>query len=200
MKKKVALFSGSFNPIHIGHLALANYIVESSWVDELWFMVTPQNPLKTSNELLNDNTRLKLVEIAIEGYSKFKASNFEFNLPQPSYTINTLDALKQAYPEYEFYLLIGADNWLLFNQWKDYQLILQNYNLLVYPRLGYQVDAGNLPPHVHLIDSPMMEVSSTFIRESLLAGKDYRFFLRPSVYLYIKKNGLYINSSTHKDE
>lgn len=195
MCKKVAIFSGSFNPIHIGHLALANFVVESKVVDELWFMVSPQNPLKETQDLLSDEIRLELVQLAIKGYPKFKASDFEFTLPQPSYTIRTLKALKETYPSYEFHLLIGADNWLIFNQWKDYHHIIANFHLLIYPRLGYDIKKETLPKQLVLVDSPVMEVSSTFIRNSIKQGKDYRYFLHPEVFKYIKEHQLYLNTS-----
>lgn len=193
MKKKIAIFSGSFNPIHIGHLALANYICESNWIDELWFMVTPHNPLKEVRDLESNTLRLDMVQLAIQGYPKFKASDFEFALPQPSYTINTLDALKEKYPEYEFYLLIGADNWDLFDKWKDSDKLISKYNLLIYPRVGHTINKENLPEHVYYIDSPVIEVSSTFIRENIEKGKDFRYFLHPNVYSFIKDKKLYTN-------
>ncbi len=116
----IGIFSGSFNPVHIGHLALANYLCEYEGLDEVWFMVTPHNPLKEETLLMDDELRLKLVQLAVAGYPKFRASDFEFRLPRPSYTVHTLDSLKQAYPEYTFYLIIGSDNWNLFSQWKEF--------------------------------------------------------------------------------
>ena len=190
--KKIAIFSGSFNPIHIGHLALANYICELGWIDELWFMVTPHNPLKSTTTLAPDHARLEMVKLAINGYDKFKASSFEFNLPQPSYTIKTLEALKLQYPECNFHLLIGADNWHLFDQWKDSNKIIDQFNLLIYPRVGYPVDQNLLPNNVQYVDSPVIEVSSTFIRENIENGKDFRYFLHPSVHQFITDNKLYI--------
>ena len=194
MKKKIAIFGGSFNPIHIGHLALANFICEESWVDELWFMVTPLNPLKEADDLLPNQVRLEMVESAIAGYPHFKASDIEFTLPQPSYSINTLNYLRERDPDKQFFLVIGADNWALFDKWKSAKEIINNYNLLVYPRPGYSVDINNLPTSVHYINSPKLEVSSTFIRDSLLAGKDMRYFLHPNVFQYIVNNNLFSHS------
>lgn len=191
MRKKVALFGGSFNPIHIGHLALANYICEEQWVDELWFLLTPENPLKQHKNQLDEHVRLEMVQAAIKGYHKFKASDFEFHLPRPSYTINTLKALNENYPEYEFHLVIGADNWVAFNQWKSYKEILANFHILIYPRNGYTIDSDSLPPNVQFIETPQIEVSSTFIRESLKKRMDIRYFLHAEVYTYIQNNKLY---------
>lgn len=191
MRKKVALFGGSFNPIHIGHLALANYICEEQWVDELWFLLTPENPLKQHKNQLDEHVRLEMVQAAIKGYHKFKASDFEFHLPRPSYTINTLKALNENYPEYEFHLVIGADNWVAFDQWKSYKEILANFHILIYPRNGYTIDSDSLPPNVQFIETPQIEVSSTFIRESLKKKMDIRYFLHAEVYTYIQNNKLY---------
>lgn len=134
---RTGIFGGSFNPVHIGHLALANYLCEYGEVDEVWLLVSPQNPFKQQSELLDDHTRLELVQKAVAGYSRFRASDFEFSLPRPSYTIHTLQALSAAYPEREFYLIIGADNWQAFQKWKSPEVILEQYHLLIYPRQGY---------------------------------------------------------------
>lgn len=191
MSKRVAVFSGSFNPIHIGHLALANYVCEADLVDELWFMVTPENPLKQDQLLADDKIRLEMVQLAITGYPKFKLCDLEFKLPRPSYTINTLEALKREYPTYEFSLLIGADNWNSFHKWKDHDRILELVNLLIYPRMDYEVERSSLPSKVKLIDSPIIEISSTLIRQMIEMGKDFRYFLYPSVFEFIQKHRLY---------
>lgn len=190
-KLRTGVFGGSFNPIHIGHLALANYLCENGYIDELWFLVSPQNPFKQNLSLLNDNIRLKLVQSAIKGYPHFHASDFEFNLPKPSYTVNTLNKLSESYPERDFYLIIGADNWAAFDRWKSPEEILSRHHILIYPRLGYEIDFDSLPQNVKAVDSPLIEVSSTFIRESILQGKDVRYFLHPAVYDIIEKNNLY---------
>lgn len=190
-KLRTGIFGGSFNPIHIGHLALANYLCENGYIDELWFLVSPQNPFKQNQSLLDDNMRLKLVEAAIKGYPRFHVSDFEFSLPKPSYTVTTLNKLSEAYPDRDFYLIIGADNWVAFDRWKSPEEILSRHHVLIYPRLGYEINSESLPPRVKAVDSPLIEVSSTFIRESLAQGKDVRYFLHPSVYEIIEKERLY---------
>ncbi|WP_300700440.1 nicotinate (nicotinamide) nucleotide adenylyltransferase [Bacteroides sp.] len=188
----IGLFSGSFNPIHIGHLALANYLCEYEGLDEVWFMVSPHNPLKSEEQLMDDEFRLELVKLAIEGYSKFRASDFEFRLPRPSYTVNTLDELRRSYPEYTFHLIIGSDNWALFPRWYESERILAENRILVYPRPGYPVDAASLPENVKLTSSPVFEISSTFIREALNAGKNICYFLHPAVYARLKEHAAYL--------
>ena len=178
----IGIFSGSFNPIHVGHLALANYLCEFGGLDELWFLVTPRNPFKVGQDLLPDALRLELVQLAVEGYPKFRASDFEFHLSQPSYTIHTFDRLKKVYPQHTFHLIIGSDNWHSFSRWYQSERLLAENPILIYPRSGYPVDVSSLPPRVRLVDSPVLEISSTFIRESIEAGKDVRYFLHPRVY------------------
>lgn len=183
---KTGIFGGSFNPIHIGHLALANYLCEYSDLEEIWFLVSPHNPLKEQADLWDDNLRLELVELAIAGYPRFRASDFEFHLPRPSYTINTLDALQEAYPEREFTLIIGADNWAIFPRWYRAIEILTKHRVMVYPRLGYSINSEDLPPSVQVVDTPLLEISSTLIRQALKEGKDMRYFLHPAVYERLK--------------
>lgn len=191
MKQKTGIFGGSFNPIHIGHLALANYLCEFGGLDEIWFMISPQNPLKQQEDLLDDAERLELARLATEGYDKFRVSDFEFNLPRPSYTIHTLRALRQSYPEREFYLIIGADNWTIFDQWKDYKQIISENKLLIYRRPEYPIAKETLPTNVTPVHTPLLDISSTFIRESIREGKDMRYFLHPSVYARINEKKLY---------
>ena len=152
---EIGIFSGSFNPIHIGHLALANYLCEYEGLDELWFMVSPHNPLKEKGELMEGAFRLRLVELAIQGYPKFHASDFEFHLPQPSYTVHTLEKLCEAYPQHRFYLIIGSDNWASFHRWREWERILNENHLLIYPRPGYPVDKAVLPANVRLVECPV---------------------------------------------
>lgn len=188
----IGIFSGSFNPIHIGHLILANYIVEFTDIDEVWFLVSPRNPLKQQSELLDEGRRLEMVELALEEYPKMKASDFEFSLPRPSYTVHTLDRLKEAYPQHAFNLIIGSDNWFVFENWKNYEQIIENYAIKIYPRLGHRI---SIQPRqrksVEALDAPVVEISSTFIRESIAEGKDIKAFLPEGIYEYINNNDLY---------
>lgn len=181
-KIRTGIFGGSFNPIHIGHLALANYLCEYNEVDELWFLISPHNPLKEQTTLWDDHLRLELVKSAIADYPRFHASDFEFHLPRPSYTIHTLNALREAYPAREFTLIIGADNWELFPRWHKSEEILANYPVLIYPRPGHAIDKRRLPSSVKAVDTPLLDISSTFIRQALKEGKDLRYFLHPAVY------------------
>lgn len=183
---KVGIYTGSFNPVHIGHLALANYLCEFEGLDEVWFMVSPRNPFKQEDELMGDALRLELVRLAVEGYPKFRASDFEFHLSRPSYTVHTLEALRQTYPEHEFYYIMGSDNWASFTRWYEWKRILDENQILIYPRPGYPVQQEALPAHARLVSSPVFEVSSTFIRRALHDGKDIRYFLHPAVYHRLK--------------
>ena len=193
-KIRTGIFGGSFNPIHIGHLALANYLCEFGEVDEVWFLVSPQNPFKQQQHLLDDTSRLRLVEASVAGYPHFHASDFEFNLPKPSYTVHTLEKLSEAYPERDFYLIIGGDNWTAFDRWKAPEEILSKHHILVYPRRGYEFDKNTLPARVKAVDTPLLEVSSTFIRHCIAEGKDIRYFLHPKAYQIIQEEGLYQTS------
>lgn len=189
----VGVFSGSFNPVHIGHLILANYVVEFTNIDEVWFLVSPQNPFKEEHDLLDESVRYEMVKLALQDFSRFRASDFELSLPKPSYTINTLDALKVAYPDDDFTLIIGSDNWFDFEKWKKYDKILENYTLKIYPRLDYRISIPlRLKNRVEALDAPVIEISSTFIRESIADGKNMRAFIPESVYKYIIEKGLYI--------
>lgn len=190
-KRRIGIFSGSFNPIHHGHLMLANYIVEFCKLDEVWFVVSPRNPFKSENELLPEENRLIMVKEAIKGYNKFKASDIEFNLPKPSYTINTLEKLKDSYPNNEFKLIIGEDNLINIKKWKDYTKIINDFGLIVYKRY-IMLDAGIYDKNIQIInDSPIITISSTFIRESIKNNKDVRYFLPIEVWNIIKTNNYY---------
>ncbi len=187
---KTGIFSGSFNPIHIGHLALANWLCEFEGLDEVWFLVTPQNPFKERETLFDDSLRLEMTRAAVSGYSKFKVSDIEFHLPKPSYSVNTLHVLSQTYPDREFYFIMGADNWELFPRWKNHEEILSRYKLLVYPRKGHVISIPPACPNVKRVDAPLMEISSTFIREAFRAGKDIRFFLPAEVRPYFSVSSI----------
>ena len=187
---KVGIFPGSFNPVHIGHLALANYVVEYGEFDEVWFMITPHNPLKKKSELMDQEIRLAWLEKAIGDYPKFKTCTIEWGMPQPTYTINTLQKLRIMFPENTFELIIGSDNWETFHRWKDYQLILKNFKTWIYPRLGAGKTIFN-HPNVNMVKgAPKMEISSTFIRKSIRRGKDVRFLLPSGIYEDIVANNV----------
>ena len=183
--RRIGLYSGSFNPIHHGHVMLANYLVEFSDLDELWFVVSPQNPLKKKADLMDDADRLKMVELALDGDPRMKASDIEFSMPQPSYTINTLRALSERHLEDQFVFICGMDSLQSFHRWREYQAILDDYELLVFPRKGY--DGGELVrhPHVKVLETPIIEVSSTFIRNCLKEGKDVRHFMPEKAFQYL---------------
>lgn len=172
--RHIALFGGSFNPIHNGHVALARHVLRHCPVDEVWLMVSPHNPLKEPGELLPENVRYRLAAKALEGESGIRASNFEFSLPRPSYTWRTLQALEQQYPGCRFSLLIGADNWCVFSRWAHSEDILASHSLFVYPRPGYPLSAQTLPPNVHLVNAPLFPFSSTDVRRNVRVGEDIR--------------------------
>lgn len=168
--KRVALFGGSFNPIHNGHIALAESVIAADLADEVWLMVSPQNPLKEQSELRPEQVRLHLAQLALQGIDCIKVSDFEFSLPRPSFTWNTLQALKTKYPHITFTLLIGGDNWSCFDHWAHYKDILSNYSLIVYPREKTEISPNKLPPNVKLLNAPLYPYSSTLIR-SLVKSK-----------------------------
>ena len=188
---KVGLFFGSFNPVHVGHLVLANYMLEYTDLDRIWFVVSPHNPLKKKSSLLDEKQRLHLVNLAIGFNTKLKASNIEFKLPQPSFTINTLIYLQEKYPQNEFALIMGADNLESFHKWKNYEEILKHYQLYVYPRP--KNDGGELKhhPQVKLVNAPMMEISSTAIRQAIKEKKDMRYFMPEEAWQYLKEMHFY---------
>lgn len=171
---------------------LANYICEFTGLDEVWMVVTPQNPLKKSISLLEDEKRLKMVQMALKNYKKIKASDIEFQMPRPSYTINTLTRLAKDNPNKNFSLIIGADNWMLFNKWKNYETILNRFKVLVYPRLNADLSIPEfLKKQVNLVNAPIIDVSSTFIRKGIAEGLNMRAFVPEMVYDYIEENQLY---------
>ena len=189
--KKIGIYSGSFNPIHHGHVMLANYLVEFSDLDELWFVVSPQNPLKKKDELLDDAERLKMVQLAVGDDPRFRVSDIEMHLPRPSYTINTLTALSEQYLDYQFVFICGMDSLQNLHYWREYQKILDNYELLVFPREGY--DGGDLinNPSVTVLKTPILEISSTFIRQCVKEGRDVRHFMPERTFLYMKERHFY---------
>ncbi len=189
--KKIGLYFGSFNPIHVGHLLVANYIAEFGPVDEVWLVVSPHNPFKTKESLLANHHRLQLVNLAIGDYPKLKASAIEFDLPTPSYTVNTLAHLSEKYPKHQFSLIMGSDNLENFHKWKNYEAIIEHYHILVYPRNTFKGHALLDNPKFSLVNAPEVEISSSFIRQAIHDKKDVRHFLSPAVWDYVKEMHFY---------
>ncbi len=187
----IGLFFGSFNPIHIGHMVLANYMAEFTDIEKVWFVVSPHNPLKQKKSLLDQNQRLHMVNLAIGDSDLFKSSNIEFSLSQPSYTINTLAHLKEKYPQHTFSLIIGQDNLTSFHKWKNHEEILNQHKLYVYPRPSSDSCEFEAHPNVILTQAPLVEISSTFIRASLMDKKIMSGFLPESVWKYIDEMSFY---------
>jgi nicotinate-nucleotide adenylyltransferase len=188
----IGILGGSFNPVHIGHMMLASYIVQWTSLDKVWLTLSPQNPLKQPNEMMPDMQRLAMLEIATKDIENVEVCDIELSMPKPSYTINTLDLLSHRHPGKKFHLIIGSDNWNIFQQWKDYERIISDYGVIVYPRPGYPV--GNIyQDGVTVIDAPESSLSSTFIRRAIRNGKDMNFFLPNGVYKYITTRKLYQN-------
>ena len=189
---KIGLYFGSFNPIHVGHLALANYFVEFTDLQKLWFVVSPQNPLKEKKTLLADNHRLYMVRLAIENVSaKYFASNIEFEMPKPSYTIDTLTYLKEKYPENEFILIMGADNLVTLHKWKNFQELIKNHEIYVYPRPNVDLSHIKAKANYTIFEAPQIEISSSFIRKAIADEKNVDFFMPETVAKYIDEMNFY---------
>ncbi len=187
----IGILGGSFNPVHVGHMMLASYMCQFGGFDEVWLMLSPLNPLKVnSSELIPDVTRLKMLEIAIGNTPGIQVCDIELSMPRPSYTVNTLRYLAKRYPRHTFRLIIGSDNWKIFSQWKDSEMILSEFGVVIYPRPGYPIgtvyDDG-----ADVVNAPTADISSTFIRNAVARGKNMEFFLPRGVYDYIKSNKLY---------
>ena len=190
-KKSTALFFGSFNPIHVGHLIIANTILQQEGIDEVWFVVSPQNPLKERTTLLADHHRLQMVRRAIDDNYRLRACDIEMHLPVPSYTVVTLAALAEKYPEREFCLVMGSDNLATFRRWRNYEYILENYRILVYPRPGSERCELRDHPSVTMVDVPMTYISSSYIRQQIAAKRDVRYLLTEPVYKYLTEMHFY---------
>lgn len=186
----IGIFGGSFNPVHIGHMMLASYLTQWGYVDEVWLTLSPLNPLKDAAELLPDIKRLAMLSIAAKGADAIDICDIELSMPKPSYTIDTLRVLAERYPEYRFKLIIGSDNWQIFDRWRSAQQILDDYGVLVYLRPGYPVDKRHIDG-MEVVDAPMAHVSSTFIRQAIAKGRNMNYFLPAGVYKYILDNKLY---------
>ena len=183
---KIGIYSGSFNPIHRGHTALAAYLLRHAGVDEVWLVVSPHNPLKAAETLLSDRDRLQMARLAAEDCPQLVVSDVEFSLPKPSYTVQTLAYLSEKYPEHDFTLMIGADNLAVFDKWKEYSALLRSYRIVVYPRRGFDVDSEAYPQVEYLAGAPLFDVSSTEIRAKIRAGSDVSAFLAPQVHRYLR--------------
>lgn len=193
MKKiRTGIYGGSFNPIHNGHTQLGEWLCKEGCVDELWFLVSPLNPLKAGQtDLESDETRLRLAHLAVEESERLGVSDFEMHLPRPSYMYNTLQKLSKAYPERDFVLVIGADNWLCFDKWYKPEEIIQQYEIIIYPRDGYPIDTTTLPAKVLIVDSPLYNISSTEIRTAIKEGRCHGEWLNPKVWKEIKRKRIY---------
>jgi nicotinate-nucleotide adenylyltransferase len=186
----IGLYFGSFNPVHIGHLIIANHIVEHSEIDKVWFVVSPHNPLKDANSLLNEYNRLHLVELAIKDNPKFRASNVEFRLPKPSFTIDTLTYLTEKFPLEQFSIIIGSDSWQNIHRWKNYEQLISKYAFIIYNRPGFEVKEKH-GANITIMDAPLLDISSTYIRKQIKEGRSVRYMLPESVHEYINDNRYY---------
>lgn len=190
-KLLTGLFFGSFNPIHVGHLIIANYMASFSGLKEVWLVVSPHNPLKQKSGLANMYDRLEMAKLATENAPQIRVSDIEFKLPQPSYTIDTLAHLHERYPEKEFVLIMGADNLSSLKKWKNFEVLLQNYQIYVYPRPGADVSEWLNHPSITFTNTPVMEISSTFIRKAIKENKNVQFFVPDNVLAFIDQKSMY---------
>jgi nicotinate-nucleotide adenylyltransferase len=189
--KKIGLFFGSFNPVHVGHMIVADYMLSYSDLDQVWMVVSPHNPHKPKKSLAKDYDRLHLVRLAIGDYTKIKASNIEFDLPQPSYTVDTLAYLKEKFPDDKFVLLMGGDNLRNFHKWKNYEVILKNHEIYVYKRPNYELGDLQHHQHIKIFDAPQLHISASFIRKCIQEGKSIRYLVPSEVFEYINSSTMY---------
>ncbi|MFT5752455.1 MAG: nicotinate-nucleotide adenylyltransferase [Flavobacteriales bacterium] len=190
---KIGLYFGTFNPIHIGHLAIANHMAEYSDLEKIWMVITPHNPFKKKSSLLDNHQRYQMVQRALEDYDKMEASTIEFDLPQPNYTVNTLAHLSEKYPEHDFCLIMGEDNLKSLHKWKNFETILEFHEIYVYPRIAEGVVETQFDNHpkIHSVDAPIMEISSTAIRKGVAAGKNVQPLLPQAVFRYMDEMNFY---------
>ncbi len=188
---QIGLYFGSFNPIHTGHLIIAEHVVSNTPLDQVWLVVSPHNPLKPSASLLNEYNRLNLVNLAIEDNEKLKVSDVEFKLPKPSYTIDTLTYLTEKHPQHSFTVIMGSDSYLNLQRWKNYEVLIRDYNFIIYERPAFPVDNSTLPQNFILLNAPLLEISSTFIREQVKKGNSIRYLVADAVAQEIADNGYY---------
>ncbi|HSF90149.1 MAG TPA: nicotinate (nicotinamide) nucleotide adenylyltransferase [Saprospiraceae bacterium] len=190
--KRIGLFFGSFNPIHTGHLIIAEYMASRTELEQVWFVVSPHNPLKLRSTLANDFDRLHMVQLAIDDNPRLKASNIEFSLPKPSYTIDTMVYLHEKYPQHQFSLIMGSDNLGSISKWKNYELLLERYTIHVYKREGIPIDQSLIPAaDIRIYDVPMLDISSTYIRKSIANGLSIRYMVPENVYQFLDGSRLY---------
>lgn len=190
-KEVIGIFGGSFNPVHIGHMMLASYLTQWGYVDQVWLTLSPRNPLKKDpDELIPDTKRLTMLNIALRGAVNIDVCDIELSMPLPSYTINTLDLLKERYPDKQFKLIIGSDNWAIFDRWRDCHRILDDYGVIVYPRPGYPIEDNHVDG-MEAVNAPTVNISSTFIRKAIAKGRDMDYFLPNGVFKYINDHKLY---------
>ncbi len=192
-RRNIGILGGSFNPVHIGHILLADYLVQFTDLDEVWLMLSPQNPLKVSDatQPAPDCVRLNMLHLATDSCQRIFPCEIELTMPRPNYTIDSLTLLAKQYPNADFRLVIGSDNWNIFDRWREHRTIISRFSPIVYPRPGYTVDKASVPADVTLVDAPVFDISSTFLREAIAAGHDMRLFLPEGVWNYIKTNKLY---------
>ncbi len=191
---KIGIFGGTFNPIHVGHAIIANYVIRHCGLDKLWLMVSPLNPFKVEQGEVNDVHRLRMAQLVSRRLENVETSGFEFSLPRPSYTVDTMNALSKKFPDDEFYLIIGADNWEAFDRWAGHDELLAKYHVMVYPREGYKIEIPEqYKAHVQVIDAPVVEVSSTVIRQEIKDMQNMSYYLPDDVYRYILENKLYMD-------
>ena len=188
---KVGLFFGSFNPVHVGHMIIANYIVSHTDLKNVWMVISPQNPFKKKSSLAKDYDRLHLVQLAIGDNLNLRASNIEFSLPQPSYTIDTLTYLKEKYPNKTFSLIMGGDNLVSFHKWKNYEMILKHHDIYVYKRASYEMPELAKHPKVHIVEAPLLNISASYIRQCIKEGKSIQYLVPDAVYEYLSSSNLY---------
>ena len=192
LRPRIGILGGSFNPVHLGHIQLADYLVQTTQLTAVWLMLSPRNPLKQyPADMPSDEQRMDMLRIAAEATPRLEATDIELSMPRPSYTIDSLRRLRSLHPDVDFSLVIGSDNWLVFDQWRDYRSIIDEFSPVIYPRPGYPVDTDSLPEGVTLVSAPMLDISSTQLREAIAAGLDMNLFLPAGVMDYIHTNNLY---------
>ncbi len=196
-KETVGILGGSFNPIHMGHLMMAQYLTQWKYVDKVWLTLSPLNPLKEAAGLIPDMKRLAMITIATKGAVDIETCDIELSMPRPSYTIDTLDLLSKRYKNKRFKLVIGSDNWRIFTKWRDHERILDEYGVIVYPRQGYPIDSVYVDG-LEVVESPTVNISSTFVRDAIVRGRDMSYFVPQGVYKYIKDNRLYLPQTLKK--